>query len=105
MNKRRLVKTAVVFLSAMVAVSYDILRLTACYLGYVRDYYQLSFSLTGYVFANARAGGVSDGLISRSFAAGTNRCDSVYSRTRCHGDRCYRTADALLPTRRHRVRL
>jgi len=48
---------------------------------------------------------VSDGLISRSFAAGTNRCDSVYSRTRCHGDRCYRTADALLPTRRHRVRL
>ena len=44
-----------VFLLAMVAVSYDILRLTACYLGYVRDYYQLSFSLTGYVFANARA--------------------------------------------------
>jgi len=53
----------------MVAVSYDILRLTACYLDYVRDYYQLSFSLTGYVFDNACAGGESDGLISRSFAA------------------------------------
>ena len=83
MNKRRLVKTAVVFLSAMVAVSYDILSLTACYLGYVRDYYQLSFSLTGYVFAYARAGGESDGLISRSFAAPSPR-----------GDCCYLTADA-----------